>query len=97
MTRLLKPLQEKGFIELSANHEKPRYKKVTITRKGTETLNKIMDKVKGTEQFPFNMSRLTTEELNTFLKYGQKILGVHKDGHFLKMLTEARVENYDYA
>lgn len=97
VTRLLKPLLEKGFIKISVNEEKRRYKRVSITAKGTETLNKIMDAVKDLEQFPFNLSGLTEEEMNTFFEYGQKIIGLNKGDQFIKLLMDARVENYNYA
>lgn len=97
VTRLLKPLQEKGFIQLTVNKDKRRYKQVTITVNGKQTLNQIMDSVRDMEQFPFNLTHLSEGELKAFLDYGQRILGVQKGDQFMKMLQEARVKNYDYA
>lgn len=97
VTRLLKPLKEKGLIEVTANKEQLRYKCVAISKSGKELLDQIMDEVKGMEQFPLNMSHLPENELMSFLEYGQKILGVQKGDAFRKMLIDARVENYDYA
>lgn len=97
VTRLLKPLKEKGLIEVTANKEQHRYKCVAISKYGKELLDQIMDEVKGMEQFPLDMSHLPEYELMSFLEYGQKILGVQKGDAFRKMLIDARVENYDYA
>ncbi|UOE53752.1 MarR family transcriptional regulator [Bacillus sp. CMF12] len=97
VTRLLKPLKEKGLIEITANKEQLRYKCVAISKSGKELLDQIMDEVKGMEQFPLNMSHLSENELMSFLEYGQRILGVQKGDTFKKMLIDARVENYDYA
>jgi len=97
VTRLLKPLKEKGLIEITANKEQLRYKCVAISKSGKELLDQIMDEVKEMEQFPLNMSHLPENELMSFLEYGQKILGVQKGDAFRKMLMDARVENYNYA
>jgi MarR family transcriptional regulator, protease production regulatory protein HPr len=97
VTRLLKPLKEKGLIEIAANQELLRYKCVSITKSGRELLNLIMDEVKKMDQFPLDMSHLSENELLSFLEDGQKILGDQKGDLFRKMLTDARVENYDYA
>src|SRR5690606_25396100 len=59
VTRLLKPLKEKGLIDITANQELLRYKCVTITKSGRELLNLIMDEVKKMDQFPLNMSHLS--------------------------------------
>lgn len=97
VTRLLKPLKEKGLIEITANKEQLHYKCVAISKSGKELLDQIMDEVKEMEQFPLNMSHLPENELMSFLEYGQKILGVQKGDAFRKMLMDARVENYNYA
>jgi DNA-binding MarR family transcriptional regulator len=97
VTRLLKPLQEKGFIQLTVNKDKRRYKQVTITVNGKQVLNQIMNAVRDMEQFPFILSHFSEGELKAFLDYGQRILGVQKGDQFRKMLQEARVKNYDYA
>lgn len=97
VTRLLKPLKEKGLVEITANKKQLRYKFVAISKSGKEVLDQIMDEVKEMEQFPLNLSHLSENELMSFLEYGQKIAGVQKGDAFRKMLIDARVENYDYA
>ena len=97
VTRLLRPLKERGFIEVKADQKRPRYKQEAITATGKKLLNKLMDEFKEIDQMPLQVGDLTEEELLQFLKYGQRILGVSKGEAFMKMLIHARVEDYDYA
>jgi MarR family transcriptional regulator, protease production regulatory protein HPr len=96
VTRLLKPLQENGLIIVKTNENQPRYKIVSSTDEGTLLLKNIIDTVKSMEQFPFNMSHLSEEEILYFLECGQSLLDVHKGEDFRIKVINARVDNYDY-
>ncbi|WP_227522038.1 MarR family winged helix-turn-helix transcriptional regulator [Bacillus solitudinis] len=96
VTRLLQPLQKRGFINVTTNKEQSRYKIVTITVEGKEILDKLMDAVRDMEQFPLDTRHLSKEEVTKFLDYGQSILDVHKGNDFMEFLINARVKDYDY-
>ncbi|MBU8906194.1 MarR family winged helix-turn-helix transcriptional regulator [Desertibacillus haloalkaliphilus] len=96
VTRLLKPLKEKGLISVEINKSRPRYKQVSITSNGLVLFDKLLNIVKEEENFPFDMSHLSEEEVLNFLEYGQRILDVHKGKDFRKVLS-ANVDNYGYA
>jgi DNA-binding MarR family transcriptional regulator len=97
VTRLLKPLQKNGLINVKTNENQPRFKIVSLTDEGTLLLEKLIDTVKSTEQFPFDMSHLSEEEILYFLECGQSILDVYKGEDFRIKVINARVEDCDYA
>lgn len=97
VTRLLKPLQREGFISVSTDEKRPRYKNVTITQSGEHLFNKIVNFFIEMERIPFDMSHLSEEEIMNFLKCGQSILGVHKGEDFNKRVISAEIEGFDYA
>ncbi|WP_239584456.1 MarR family winged helix-turn-helix transcriptional regulator [Aquibacillus albus] len=96
VTRLLKPLKANGFINVTTNKEKPRYKRVSLTAKGKQMLENLMDAARDLEQFPFDIGDLSEEEVEKFLKFGQSILDINKGDDFIKKVINARVEGYDY-
>jgi MarR family transcriptional regulator, protease production regulatory protein HPr len=96
VTRLLRPLETKGYITLSVHPLKPRCKKVTLTSDGTEVLKKVVDSVKKMDSFPFNLSNLSERDLRQFLKTGQQILIAHKGAEFKEKVLEAKMEGMDY-
>jgi MarR family transcriptional regulator, protease production regulatory protein HPr len=96
VTRLIKPLQKNGLITVKTNETQPRYKTVSLTAEGTILLEKILDTVKSMDQFPFNMSHLSEEEILYFLECGQRILDVHKGEDFRIKVINARMNNCDY-
>lgn len=97
VTRLLRPLENKGYILITVDQSRPRYKKVTITNKGMAILEKIVESVKKIENFPLNLSQLSNEEINQFINIGKKILEVHKGEDFRLKVLEAKLEGLDYA
>jgi DNA-binding MarR family transcriptional regulator len=97
VTRLLKPLQKKGFINVTTNKKQSRYKIVTITAEGKDILDKLMDAARDMEQFPFDTRHLSEEEVVKFLEYGQSILDIQKGNDFIEILMNAKVQDYDYA
>lgn len=97
VTRLLRPLENKGYILITVDQSRPRYKKVTITNEGMAILEKIVESVKKIENFPLNLSQLSNEEINQFINIGKKILEVHKGEDFRLKVLEAKLEGLDYA
>jgi MarR family transcriptional regulator, protease production regulatory protein HPr len=97
VTRLLNRLQEKEFIFVKTKRNELGFKVVSMTRKGRDTLEQIMERVKLMEDFPLDISPLTDEELLLFLEYGNKILEVQKGISFREGVISAQVEGYDYA
>ncbi|MDQ0254486.1 DNA-binding MarR family transcriptional regulator [Evansella vedderi] len=96
VTRLLKPLQEKDFINITTNKKQARYKIVTISDKGEQMLNKLMNTFRDMEKFPFDMKYLSEEEMKKFLEIGQRILDIHKGEGFVNWVMNAQVKDYDY-
>ena len=96
ITRLLKPLKDKGLVQVVANVELQRYKRVLLTEKGKELILMLMNSFRDMEQLPFQLDDLSESELESFLAYGEKLLGIQKGEAFIKKLLNARVENYDY-
>ncbi|WP_404328757.1 MarR family winged helix-turn-helix transcriptional regulator [Mesobacillus maritimus] len=97
VTRLLRPLEKKGYITLSVHPLKPRSKRVTLTHDGTEALKRVVEFVKKMDSFPFNLTHLPEKELIQFLKTGQQILTAHKGVEFKEKVLEAKMEGMDYA
>lgn len=97
VTRLLKPLQDRQLVKVETDAQRPRYKKVTITKAGEALLLQIASKVKEESNFPFEMDHLCEEEINNFLKCGQSILHVHKGELFNHQVLKARMKGIDYA
>lgn len=96
VSRLLKPLKERGLIQVAVNKEQPRFKKVSITANGKCLLNQLADAFTDLKHLPFELGDLTEEELSDFLEYGQRILRIQKGEDFVQMLMHARIEDYDY-
>jgi MarR family transcriptional regulator, protease production regulatory protein HPr len=97
VTRLLRPLETKGYIILSVHPLKPRYKKVTLTSDGNEILKRVVDYVKKMDSFPFNLSNLSETDITQFLKTGHQILIAHKGVEFKEKVLEAKMDGMDYA
>lgn len=97
VTRLLKPLQSKEFITVSADKKHLKYKKVTITQEGEIMFQKLVNSFKEMERFPFDMRHISEEEIIQFLNCGQSILDVHKGEDFKKRVINAQIEGLDYA
>jgi MarR family transcriptional regulator, protease production regulatory protein HPr len=97
VTRLLRPLETKGYITLSSHPIKPRSKRVTLTSDGIEILTRVVESVKKMDSFPFDLSLLSNKELVQFIKTGQQILANHKGLEFKEKVLEAKMEGMDYA
>ncbi|SDZ83334.1 DNA-binding transcriptional regulator, MarR family [Thalassobacillus cyri] len=91
VTRLLKPLKERGMIRIGIDKKKPRYKKVEITLEGSVLLKQLVDAVADMENFPCDISCLSKEEVVNFLAYAQKILDVHKGEPFKQKVINGRI------
>lgn len=97
VTRLLKQLQKNGFIDVKAKENQLRFKMVSMTNEGKQLLKLLLDTAKSMEQFPFDMSHLSEEDVLNFLECGKSILDVHKGENFRKNVISAKVDDYDYA
>ena len=97
VTRLLKPLLVKGFISVSPDKDRPKYKKVTITLAGEQLFQKLVCSVMEMEQFPLDINHLSEKEIVYFLKCGQRILDVNKGESFGKRVINAKIKGVDYA
>ncbi|MFD2680308.1 MarR family winged helix-turn-helix transcriptional regulator [Bacillus seohaeanensis] len=96
VTRLLKPLRERGFITINQDPNRNRYKKVTITSSGGEIFQKIIGAILEKDFFPFEMNSLSEEELESFLRVGQKILDTNKGESFREKIFNAKIDGIDY-
>ncbi|WP_148350224.1 MarR family winged helix-turn-helix transcriptional regulator [Thalassobacillus devorans] len=97
VTRLLKPLKERGLIRIGVDKEKPRFKKVEITAKGSVLLKQLIDAVEVIENFPCNISCLSKEEVVNFLAYAQKILEVNKGEPFKQKVINGSMVPSDFS
>jgi MarR family transcriptional regulator, protease production regulatory protein HPr len=97
VTRLLQPLLEKGFITITVDPVKPKYKKVTITNEGLSMLARIVDSVKNNDSFPIDLTHLPESDLAQFLTLGKNILDLQKGEDFKVNVLDARMEGMDYA
>ncbi|MFG6117817.1 MarR family winged helix-turn-helix transcriptional regulator [Thalassobacillus sp. B23F22_16] len=91
VTRLLKPLKERGLIRIGIDKEKPRFKKVEITPEGSVLLKQLVGAVKDIENFPCDTSCLSKEEIVNFLAYAQKILDVNIGEPFKQKVINGRI------
>ena len=96
VTRLLKPLKGRGFITVNQDPKRNRYKNVAITSLGEELFRKIINTMIAKDFFPFKMNSLTEEELESFLKVGQKILDTNKGVSLREKIFNAKIEGVDY-
>ncbi|WEG13274.1 MarR family transcriptional regulator [Pullulanibacillus sp. KACC 23026] len=96
VSRLLKPLKDKGFITVNQDPKRNRYKQVTITPTGEEIFQKIIKTITTKDFFPFKMSFLTEQDLENFLKVGQKILDTNKGVSLRKKIFNAKIEGVNY-
>lgn len=96
VTRLLKPLKDRGFIAVNQDPKRNRYKIVTITSLGEEMFQKIINSIIAKDFFPFKMKFLTEGELESFLKVGQKILDTNKGASLREKIFNARIEGVNY-
>lgn len=96
VTRLLKPLQMKGYIVMFRDDKQPKFKNVQITEKGESLINQIVDFVKDINRFPLDISPLFEEELIQFLCCGQKILDLHKGSDFKDKVLQAKMAGLNY-
>ena len=78
VTRLLRPLEEKGFVTITVDQARPKYKKVTLTHNGMAMLVRIVDSAKNDECFPLDLSHLPNTDLVQFLTLGKRILDLQK-------------------
>ena len=96
VTRLLKPLKDKGLITVSPDRNLRRYKNVFITNAGESLLLNVVNSVKEMEHFPFPGNHLSESELIKFLEYGQSILDEIKGKSFGIKVINAKLEGVDY-
>lgn len=96
VTRLLKPLQVKGLIEVSPDENQRKYKRVSITEEGEHLFQKLVDSVRKMENFPFPMNHLSEHEILSFLECGQSFLTVMKGESFGDNVINAKIEGVDY-
>jgi MarR family protease production transcriptional regulator HPr len=96
VSRLLKPLNENGFISVKTDEMQPRYKRVTLTADGKILLDKLISTVKGMERFPFDMNHLSEKDVFNFLECGQSILDVHKGEDYKEKVINAQMVGVDY-
>lgn len=97
VTRLLKPLKNKGYVEIAPDAKKPRFKRVVLTREGHELLKKLITHIKKVDWLPLNISHISEADIQHFILIGQRILEVHKGEAFKYDVLEARMEGIDYA
>lgn len=97
VTRLLKPLKERGFITVIKDPVRLKFKKVTITKDGEALFLQIIDHIAKNDFFPFQMSPLGKEELDSFLKCGQKILDINRGLSCREKIFNAKIDGVDYA
>ncbi|WP_051353072.1 MarR family winged helix-turn-helix transcriptional regulator [Thalassobacillus devorans] len=91
VTRLLKPLKERGMIQVGIDQKNPRYKKVEITSEGKSLLKQLVEAVEDMDNFPCDISSLSQEEVIHFLTYAQKILDVHKGEPFKQKVINGKI------
>ncbi|MEB1808438.1 MAG: MarR family transcriptional regulator [Bacillaceae bacterium] len=97
VTRLLKRLENNGYIDVRAKENQARYKLVSMTDKGKCVLKNIFETVKSMEQFPFDLRQLSEDEVVHFINYGKKILDVHKGESFMRDVISKPMKDLDYA
>ena len=67
-----------------------------MTDAGSRLLEELIETVKQTETFPFDLRHLSEQEVLTFLECGQSILDVHKGEDFRLQVLNARVDDCYY-
>ncbi|WP_078554054.1 MarR family winged helix-turn-helix transcriptional regulator [Bacillus alkalicellulosilyticus] len=96
VTRLVKPLVDKGYVTVQKDKKRPKCKEVILTETGVALLHEISKQVNVMPEFPLIVSHLSDEELLQFIHLGQKILDAHKGEQFKKVVLQAVMEGMDY-
>ncbi|MFB9331153.1 MarR family winged helix-turn-helix transcriptional regulator [Paenibacillus aurantiacus] len=96
VTRLLKTLQERGWIVVSYDRTQSKHKYVTITPAGKQMYMELAAYVKVNEDFPIDFSMLTKQELMTFMSIGDRVLNKGKDGRLVEWVRNAKAEGVQY-
>jgi DNA-binding MarR family transcriptional regulator len=97
VTRLLNRLEKNEFIYVVTKRNHLGFKVVSMTEKGKRMLEMLIEKVKISKQFPFDMRHLSEKEVNSFLQLGNSILDVEKGKEFRDNVINAQAEGCDYA
>lgn len=97
VTRLLKPLENSGLINVSPDINQRRYKIVSITKEGEYLFQKLVNSILEKKHFPFPMDHLSESEILSFLEYGQSFLDVMKGESFRNKVINAKIKGVDYA
>jgi MarR family protease production transcriptional regulator HPr len=97
VTRLLKPLKQRGLISVEQDPKRAKYKKVTITPAGEELFGRIVETIKKNDFFPFEMNQLSEEDIDAFLQCGQRILDTNRGRAYRERIFNAKIEGVDYA
>ncbi|MGO4886627.1 hypothetical protein ACJ2A9_02625 [Anaerobacillus sp. MEB173] len=79
-------------MNVTTNEKQSRCKSVIITAEGKQILGKITNAAIDMEEFPFDLSHLSEEDVTKFLELGQSILDVHKGVYFKNKVIDALVE-----
>ncbi|PKG25602.1 MarR family winged helix-turn-helix transcriptional regulator [Niallia nealsonii] len=96
VTRLLKPLKEKGFISIKRDQNHSKFKRVTITKDGEQLFMRIIYNIIENDFFPFKMNQLCEKEIEIFLQCGQKILDINRGLSIREKIFDAKIDGIHY-
>ncbi|MCP8968396.1 MarR family winged helix-turn-helix transcriptional regulator [Ectobacillus ponti] len=91
VTRILRPLQEKGHIVVERDPQSPKHKLVSITESGARLFDGITTDMEQMETFPLDVRHLTEEDIQLCLQYGHSVLHVQKGSAFVQWLQEEEI------
>ncbi|MFC4102089.1 MarR family transcriptional regulator [Paenibacillus xanthanilyticus] len=96
VTRLLKTLLDRGWLDMSYDRTQSKNKYVTITPAGKQKYMDLVAYVKATKDFPIEFSMLTKQELMTFMSIGDRVLSKGKDKRLADWVRNAKAEGVQY-
>jgi MarR family protease production transcriptional regulator HPr len=91
VSRLLKPLIQQQYVKMYHVQSNQKIKFVEITERGQRLLEEILTILVNTEDFPFDLSSYSKEEMNQFLSLGLDILQKQKGSEFSHWVKESEV------
>jgi MarR family protease production transcriptional regulator HPr len=92
-SRLLKPLIQQQYVKMYQIKSNNKIKFVELTENGKRLLEEIITLLVNTEDFPFDFSDCSIEEIEKFLSFGLDILEKQKGRGFSQWVKESEVGN----
>jgi MarR family protease production transcriptional regulator HPr len=93
VTRLIKPLVDRGWVRISQEPDQPKSKYATLTDAGQTALDLLFRDANELTTFPFDLQAFTEEEIQQFLKFGLRLIEQEGRTEYLEFLERTKLED----